>query len=263
MLRIVFASAIAMTTFGGPWGEQSLPEPSLSEIDLTRQVVVADRELIPDFDRRKLLERLFRSVTNSARSDEERVKAFVYFLQDYFFHPEYAPQDAQGQAVYDPAWLLTHRIGQCGQVNRLLVDSLIAGGFQARLIQLNGHVGAEVFYDKGWHYIDADSLSYHYLIENSDGKIPSAVEIYKHHRMVPAELVTGAKIDSYPNEILIKWPGQKHEPYAKVFEPWRDDTTGLSIPFAYVKTATPEQERNKYFGWNYYRAQRLTVHSLG
>ena len=33
-----------------------------------------------------------------------------------------------------------------------------------------------------------------------------------------------------------------------------EPTTGLNIPFAYIKTATGAQERNKYFGWNHYHA---------
>jgi hypothetical protein len=87
------------------------------------------------------------------------------------------------------------------------------------------------------------------------------VEIYKHRRLVSGK-VAFAEIDAYPEEVLERWHGQTHLAFEKLFEPWTDPTTGLSTPFAYVKTATPDQEHNKYFGGNYCRAERLIVHSI-
>jgi hypothetical protein len=155
MLRSwIFSGAVLITIF--VVGEApSFPVPPS---DMTKQIVVSDGELATNVDRRQLLRNLFKEVTKSAQTDQERVIAFVNYLQDYIFHPSYAPVDSDGTAVYDPVWMLQHRIAQCAQVNRLLVDGLTSGGYRARLIQLNSHVAAEAYYVNGWHYVDVDAL---------------------------------------------------------------------------------------------------------
>lgn len=45
----------------------------------------------------------------------------------------------------------------CGQVSQLLADMARESGIEARLIQLEGHVVMEAYFDGAWHMYDADA----------------------------------------------------------------------------------------------------------
>ncbi len=47
--------------------------------------------------------------------------------------------------------------GLCGQVAQLLADLARSDGIRAHVVQLNGHVVMEAFYDGAWHLYDVDS----------------------------------------------------------------------------------------------------------
>jgi hypothetical protein len=237
-------------------GDASIGIPVAALVD---PIVVPNSELNTSAPRRERLRSLFQRITASAITDQQKVEAFVFYIQDQIYHPFSTPVDENGTAIYDPLWILDHRVGQCGQTNRVLVDAFEAAGFEARLIQLNGHVAAEVYFDKAWHYVDADGLSFHRMIKDEGGRIPSALEIYERPQLVSG-LISNEETRKYPRTILAAegMPDISPPfPYENVFIPWTDPTTGLSIPFAYVKTATPEQESNTYYGWNYYRSVSL------
>lgn len=45
---------------------------------------------------------------------------------------------------------------KCGQVNRILCDLINSVEATAHVVQLNGHVISEFYYDYDWHCFDAD-----------------------------------------------------------------------------------------------------------
>lgn len=172
-------------------------------------------------------------------------------------HPPRPPLDTQGQAVYDPLWLLRTRVGHCGQTNRLLIDGLDALGYKVRLVQFTGHVGAEVHFDGGWRYIDADILDFGAFIRKKDGTLASGKEITADLSLLDG-VTPFEEIRRYtpPSELgpAVDEPSSKAWLRRQFSE--RVVYDGFETPFAWVKTATREQEDNVYYGWNYYRAER-------
>jgi hypothetical protein len=213
------------------------------------QARVSKADLIYRFDKAEILRKVARSVTANAATDEQRVVLWVQYVQDRVFHSVFPPIDEDGTAIYDPVWVLKNRIGHCGQTNRLLVDGLNRIGIRTRLIQLADHVAAETFFDGGWHFIDADVVDFHQVVRDNKGAIPSAREITADPDLLSsvtqlAELA--ARGYTFPGWDL-----------RNSFRTTVDAGTGLTTPFVWKKTATPEQERNEYFGWNYYVAEPL------
>ena len=190
-------------------------------------------------DRRELLRVLFTAVTNDKSDDQAKVESWVRYLQDRIAHPQHAPLLDNGQAIYDPLWILKNRIAHCGQTNRLIVDGLSAAGFKARVVQLKAHVAAEVWIDAQWRYLDADWLNLGQFVRRKDGTIPSAQDIFKDRSLLDG-LQPGAEFKLYPVSVL----APDHQPYAEMF---------TVKPYYYVKTATPAEEKNLYYGWNYYQ----------
>lgn len=218
--------------------------PSGAELYLPR--VVPDTDLSTSIMRRANLAALFHRYAGEG-SDQHKVIRVTTFLQGYMYHPRWAPLDARGNLIVDPEWLIETRLGQCGQTNRLLVDLLAAGGYRARVVQLYGHVTAEVFYDGGWHWLDADSLSEGQFVMNERGVIASAMEIANNPDLLGA-LEAYAETSSYPVNVQ-----QERLSLREAFARRKYTSDGLLTPFAYVKTATPEQELDQYYGWAHYQ----------
>lgn len=232
--------------------------PTITTETYKAEIIVSDpAELTPDFDRRAYLAHLFKRITAAAETDEEKVVLWTRWLQDYMGHGRKPPVDKDGQAIYDPIFLLKHRIAHCGQTNRILIDGLAAAGFEGRLIQFVDHVGAEVSYEGGWHYIDADLFSFGEFIRNKDDAIASLAEILED----PELLVRNKSNDElyyYNKEIQELLPGyERHALLRNTFTSREEHPGGMITPYAWVKMATAEQENNQYYGWNYYRAEPL------
>lgn len=217
---------------------------------LASQVVVDPAELTPNGSWDDRLRQLFQRVAVPASTPDEIVTRLVDYLRTAIYHPLYAPIDENGTAVYDPIWVLSNRLGHCGQTNRVLVDMLAAVGYQARLVQLTGHVAAEVYYEGDWHYLDADALAAGDEIRDANGDIPSAAEIAADLTLV-AHIDAYSEADNYPVSVI------QHPPfdYASTFVP---TTYGaFTTPYAYLKTATAGQMMNRYYGWNYYQTVQI------
>lgn len=184
-------------------------------------------------DRRLLLQQLFSRVT---AGEPDPIESWVEYLQDRVAHPVEPPMHEWGINVYDPLWILENRLAWCGQINRVLVDGLLIAGFDARMVQLNGHQAAEVWLDGQWRYLDADFANV--WVRKPDGMIPSAQEIHDDPSLLDS-IAWEPEFARYPTGVADPGP----EFYAAVFE---------DQPYYYVKTATPEQERDPFFGWNTY-----------
>jgi hypothetical protein len=64
------------------------------------------------------------------------------------------PMHEDKTMVMDPLILLKLNEMRYSQVDRVAVDLFEAVGYQARVVQLGGHVIAEIFYESDWHYFD-------------------------------------------------------------------------------------------------------------
>ena len=220
--------------------------------------IVSDEELKPALDRRAFLQDLVTRVAAGATTDQERVERWTEWLQNHMAHSVKPPLDTEGQAVYDPIWLLRNRVAHCGQTNRVLVDGLDAIGYKTRLVQFVGHVGAEVNFGDGWHYIDADIFDFGTFVRKQDGSLASGAEITANPDLIDT-------INPLEEARLYPPVGRPHPPLdlaaarALIKEQFttRVSHDGTHVtPYVWVKTATRDQETNKYFGWNYYHAEK-------
>lgn len=204
-------------------------------------VIVTENQIDLTIDRRSILKSLFLEVTSGKRTDLEKIEAWVVYLQNRIAHPKHAPLLDNGQAIYDPIWMLKSRIAHCGQTNRLVADGLSANGYRTRIVQLKAHVAAEVWLDGQWRFLDADWLNLGQFVRKKDGGLASAFEIHKDPSLLDG-LLPGLEFKLYPIDVL-----GNHPSYKEMFD---------TPPYYYLKTATLEQEKNVYFGWNYYTTQK-------
>ena len=262
----VLLAGVSLLASGRVFGSDELQRallnaPPLLSIMTTERLlethVVSHDELKTTVDRRTFLRGLVQRVVAGATSDQGRVELWTRWVQDHMAHPPRPPLDTQGQAVYDPLWLLRTRVGHCGQTNRLLIDGLDSLGYKVRLVQFTGHVGAEVYFDDGWRYIDADVLDFGSFIRKKDGTLASGKEITADLSLLDG-VTPFEEIRRYtpPSELgpAVDEPSSKAWLRRQFSE--RVVYDGFETPFVWVKTATREQEGNVYYGWNYYRAER-------
>jgi hypothetical protein len=210
----------------------------LPESSYTNQVRLQQDSLDLSVGRRDVLRTIFTAVTAGQFTDQAKIETWVRYLQDRIAHPKDPPIFENGQAIYDPLWLLKNRIAHCGQTNRLVVDGLEAAGFKTRVVQLKAHVAAEVWLDGGWRFLDADWLNLGQFVRNRDGALVSALEIHNNPLLLEG-LRPGLEFKMYPIDVL-----GDHPSYHEMF---------VTEPYYYYKTSTVEQEKNEYYGWNYYR----------
>lgn len=207
------------------------------------EIIISPQEILQHQNRRNILREVVQEVTRGAESDFERSIEWTTFLQSKLVHPEAPPLLDNGQAVYDPIWILQNRLAQCGQANRLILDGLETLGISGRLVQLNGHVIAEVFVDDNYVSLDANMLDTGVFFGNVDGHLPSAMEIHLNPSLLR---------DLYGNinrEYEIFGNGVYDQDYWYNF--MLDAFSGR--PFYYYKEAEVESLDNEYYGWNYYR----------
>ncbi|MGE0142245.1 MAG: hypothetical protein AB7I19_17735 [Planctomycetota bacterium] len=99
------------------------------------------------------------------------------FLQRTAFNSFLQPMNRAKRPVYDALTLLHLNEMRCGHVARVAIDLFQTLGCRGRVVQLGGHIVAEVEYDGGWHLIDADLFDAGETPRNADGSIPSLAEL--------------------------------------------------------------------------------------
>lgn len=213
---------------------------------------IVPRAEIKRIDRDRLLNLLFQRVAGTEGSTEERVLAWLRYVQMRVAHPKWPPMHDKNTMVLDPLWILENRIAHCGQVNRTLADGLLAVGIDARIVQLDGHVAAEAWFDGQWRFLDADWLHDGEVVRRADGQIPSAEEIFDHHEWLdglhPVSEWAAYGVDISHDADTFARPVDR---YKATFT--RKEVSGLIVPYYYVKTATAEQRRDAYYGWLNYK----------
>lgn len=193
------------------------------------------------------LQAIFRKITAGARTPTEKHLNVVKFLQQAMYHNPYIqPMYPDGAPVTDPLVLLELGEMRCGQVARLAVDLFAAGGYRGRLVQLGAHTIAEVYYNRGWHYVDVDLFGNGETVRNADGSIPSVAELSQVPQRIDA---LGAYWEpNYKNDVPL---GGSYYPAYFYFSRslWDAQEAGRG-PYVVRKTASYYQQRtSKYYGW--------------
>ncbi|BBC22739.1 hypothetical protein [Pseudanabaena sp. ABRG5-3] len=220
---------------------------SLKNIDITYDYdfvrLAKTEESLLGVNRRKALAHIFDTITNGAKNNKEKHLRILSFLQKSSFHNLIQPIYPDKSSVFDPLVLLELSEMRCGQVSRVAIDLFASAGIRGRLIQAKNHVLAEIFYDNSWHFFDADLLGGDKMIYDSQGNIPSFVELSHNPYLA----------DTIPNnyESIVSLPSRGHTsyPYTSYFYFDYD----LSLSLYYNKIANEEEEQNKFYGWNFYQ----------
>jgi hypothetical protein len=79
---------------------------------------------------------------------------------------------------------------RCAHVSMVAADLYRAAGYQARLVQLGAHICAEVYYDGGWHYLDADLYGGDQIARLPNGTIPSVDQLSRQPQLLNAVFST-------------------------------------------------------------------------
>jgi len=79
--------------------------------------------------------------------------------------------------IFDPLILFAIKAMDCQKVSKMIADIYSAAGYECRLVDMYGHMVAEVKYDGGWHYADADMFGGGQIVNLPDGHIPSMAEL--------------------------------------------------------------------------------------
>jgi hypothetical protein len=242
-VQIDYGPIIDRLTAGGPAWQ------TLSAQRLTGQVSLPPDAVADDVDGRELLRLLFARVTQGQTTDEGKVIAWLTYVQNRIAHPRFNPKFTDGAHITEPLWVLENQIGKCGATNRVLVDGLLAAGYQARIAIIlkdasEGHQVAEVFLDGGWRYLDADWLGNGEVVRKADGSLASVAEIQADRSLLDG-LNPNAEMDAMlARGINVRWGNST---LAEMF----------NVIDSYIyKAATPEQEQSYRFGWEFIRYER-------
>ncbi len=200
-------------------------------------------------DRRVALRAIFERATAGARSKTEAQLKLLRFLQEASYHSIWLqPMDRDRQAVFDPLVLLELGEMRCGNVARLAADLYDAAGYRTRVIQAGEHVSAEVFYEGGWHFFEADMFGGGQTIRSEDGRIPSLAELSAEPYRI--DKLPSTRESAIYNDTDVGRLSSKAYPSYYFFS--EQSYAGLP-PQIYLKTATLEQAAaSKWYGWNYY-----------
>ena len=131
---------------------------------------------LANIDRPTSLLAIFNKLTNGAKSNTEKQRKVLDFIQKASYHTDSIASYSQGDWVYDPLVLLELGDMYCTQGAILAIDLFGAAGYPGRLVQLAHHQIAEIYYDGDWHYLDTDLFGDGETILDN-GNIPSVSEM--------------------------------------------------------------------------------------
>jgi len=142
-------------------------------------------EHVPDFS---TLANLVSSPRFAGKSGQELAIALWGMMVDRelgIFH--YCPprELLWGKDVYDPLKIFNvYGFTICHVHANVLAMLYRAAGYPARIANITGHEGTEVFYDGKWHYFDADIQMFHRLRPPHEDVIASREDLYRDPTLV-------------------------------------------------------------------------------
>jgi len=142
-------------------------------------------EHVPDYS---TLENLVRSPRFAGKSGQDLAIALWALMVDRdlgIFH--YCPPQELlwGKDTYDPLKILNvYGFTICHVHANVLAMLFRAAGLPARIANITGHEGTEVFYDGKWHYFDCDLQAFHRLRPPQQDIIASREDLYRDPSLV-------------------------------------------------------------------------------
>ena len=199
-------------------------------------------------DRRRVLAGIFHKIVGREKNHARRHELVLNFLAKGIFQARTQPLTRNKAMIYDPVILLELHNMRCGNINRIACDLFSSVGYKTRVVQLFGHVISEIYYDSAWHYFDADTVLNSNSTARINGVIPDTKTLSKNpHLLDLKDFYVDVQFDR-----VTKWDVRRNYPCGVfVFLKSQD-----ASPLYYVKTATPLQELNEYYGWNYYTTEK-------
>ena len=140
------------------------------------------REELRGVDRVAVLRAVFERLTAGLQSETEKEHAVLGFVQELSVHDFSSP--FMSIPIFDPLILFQIGAMDCQRASRLIVDLYASAGYQGRIVDFYGHAVAEISYDGGWHYADADMFGGGEIVTFADGHIPSVAELSRQHLLL-------------------------------------------------------------------------------
>ena len=203
--------------------------------------------------RKRMLLDLVMRLADGASNETEIYERLVFFTQAVsrnFMSRQPVNDDKGALIVSDPLLLLELHEMRCGHVSRLVCDLADALGWRGRLVQLGGHVAAEVMVSGQWLLIDSDIFGGGQIPTLKDGSYASIAALSEDPECVDIPF-------SYVDSTLYL-PGYKQNPPGALPYPsyfyFSQKVYGDAKP-AYLEKAQLNDETDRYFGWHNYSSQ--------
>ena len=142
-------------------------------------------EHVPDFS---TLANLVASPRFAGKTGQDLAVALWDLMVDHdlgIFH--YCPPAERlwDRDVYDPLKIFNvYGFTICHVHANVMVMLAQAAGFEARIANIRGHEGTEIFYEGAWHYFDADVQMFHRLRPPNENVIASREDLYRDPTLV-------------------------------------------------------------------------------
>ena len=128
---------------------------------------------------------LVNSIVQGQTTNEGKAIALWTFVKDYTYH---CLPVSSGHLPHDPIRLVnSFGSGLCDDRNTALASLFKLAGFNARVVELGGHMVAEVYYNNEWHMFDADLGVYY----REHGKVASVAYTSTHPNIAKADFGKG------------------------------------------------------------------------
>jgi len=204
-------------------------------------------ENFTNIDRKRALAGIFFKICDMEDSNIVKHEKVLMFLCKVGYHSLFLqPMTEDGVMVYDPLVLLELGEMRCGQVNRIACDIFSSAGYETRVVQLNSHVIAEIFYDGSWHYFDADAFIGGETIIK-DQKIPSVFELSMEPYLIDSLSDPYIEIAFSDDAFMPTVYGDALKKYPSLYYFSKDSE---QVPLFYYKCAEDYECLNAYYGWD-------------
>ena len=121
----------------------------------------------------RYLKELSQHLTAAARTDEDRFRRIMWFVQKALYRDPVAQPVLPDGSLPDAATILFAGRGRCGHVARLLAELCRHAGLEANEHQLSKHVIASVKVADRWIIADADAFKHGVVPVNRAGRLLS------------------------------------------------------------------------------------------
>lgn len=126
------------------------------------------------------------SLLKDVTTDSAKALKLFHFVCTYYFHGYRAP--TQCAEPHNPAILLNSlESGYCDDASAVLANLGKTAGLLTQVIELNGHVVMQFFYNNNWHLFDPDKKVYY---QNNNAEVASLEQLYSTPKLLEDGLVS-------------------------------------------------------------------------